>query len=48
MTRRGASPFGSGLKSAFIARPGQQAFPLAPAADLEVPDLIALADVLAG
>lgn len=33
----------AGLQTAFIARPGQAQFPLAPAADIEVPDLGALA-----
>ena len=34
----------AGMQSAFIAREGQQKFPLAPASDLEVADLSALAN----
>jgi 2-haloacid dehalogenase len=33
----------AGLLTAFIAREGQQKFPLAPAPDIDVPDLEALA-----
>lgn len=36
----------AGLRTAFIAREGQQKFPLAPAPDVDVPDLGALADAL--
>lgn len=36
----------AGLRTAFIAREGQQKFPLAPAPELDVPDLSALADRL--
>jgi 2-haloacid dehalogenase len=36
----------AGMQAAFIAREGQQMFPLAPAPDLDVADLAALADAL--
>ena len=36
----------AGMQTAFIAREGQQKFPLAPAPDLDVADLSALADAL--
>lgn len=36
----------AGLRTAFIARQGQQKFPLAPAPDLDASDLTALADQL--
>lgn len=36
----------AGLQSAFIARQGQQKFPLGPAPDIDVPDLAALASAL--
>lgn len=36
----------AGLQTAFIARPGQQKFPLGPAPDIDVPDLAALASAL--
>ena len=36
----------AGLRSAFVRRPGQAPFPLAPPPDYLVPDLEALADVL--
>lgn len=36
----------AGMRAAFIAREGQQKFPLAPAPDLDVADLTALADKL--
>lgn len=38
----------AGLQTAFVAREGQQKFPLAPAPDLDVADLQALADQLLG
>lgn len=38
----------AGLQAAFIAREGQQKFPLAPAPDVDAPDLAALADRLCG
>jgi len=34
------------LQTAFIAREGQQKFPLGPVPDLDVPDLAALASAL--
>ncbi|WP_404418032.1 haloacid dehalogenase type II [Marinospirillum sp.] len=37
----------AGMQSAFVARPGQQPFPLGPASDLEVTSLKELADLLA-
>lgn len=36
----------AGMRTAFVAREGQQKFPLAPEPDLDVPDLAALADRL--
>lgn len=36
----------AGMQTAFIAREGQQKFPLAPAPELEVADLLALANKL--
>lgn len=36
----------AGLRTAFVAREGQQKFPLAPAPDVDVPDLGALAEAL--
>ncbi len=36
----------AGLRSAFVARPGQQKFPLADAPDIDVADFAALADAL--
>jgi 2-haloacid dehalogenase len=36
----------AGMSTAFIARPGQQKFPLAPEPDVDVPDLLGLAEVL--
>jgi 2-haloacid dehalogenase len=38
----------AGLQAAFISRPGQQLFPLAPEPDIFVPDLTTLADRLCG
>lgn len=38
----------AGLRTAFIAREGQQKFPLAPAPEIDVADLSALADRLVG
>lgn len=38
----------AGLRTAFVAREGQQKFPLAPAPDLDVADFGALAAALAG
>src|SRR5262245_32379763 len=37
----------AGMRTAFIARPGQQTFPLAPAPDISVPSFKELADELA-
>jgi len=36
----------AGMRTAFIARPGQQVFPLGPAADIAVPSFKGLADAL--
>lgn len=36
----------SGWRAAFVGRPGQQQFPLAPRTELEAPDLIKMADLL--
>lgn len=38
----------AGLQAAFIAREGQQKFPLAPAPDVDAPDLTGLAARLCG
>jgi len=35
-----------GMKTAFVARPGQQPYPLGPAIDFTVPTLEGLADAL--
>lgn len=37
----------AGMRTAFVARPGQQTFPLAPAPDLSIPTLKELSDQLA-
>ncbi|GAK99474.1 hypothetical protein JCM19314_3519 [Nonlabens ulvanivorans] len=36
----------AGWRAAFVSRPGQQLFPLAPQTEINAPDLLKVADLL--